>query len=371
MSAFMCEFKKLLKMLRADPKSLMAGIIAPTIILLIFFLTLGNFSPLKIAYVNHDNGYYSKELERSIFNQISPLGNQPYFDKESVDVEKAIELFKEDKVSGMLIVEEDFSKNIMKNNAASIEYHFNNYNSDMAKNLRLYLDEGLLDFNRKFNSNIEGVSVIEKYNVAKQVGWFDMVSVGIFMLAFFMGAMFNFLYLFHKEKMYGTLFEYRLSPKNILSSFLARVTVSMIAGTITSSINAVFIYVLTGINLFLVVPKMASIILCLGLSHVFLACLIALSAKSFNGSAVFSMVLAVLLWFLSGATASVHYATGVLRTIALCIPNSYGLALLRDIVFEMKLSDLNDSSGWTIMSAYMFFLLILSSYMYCKKLNKI
>lgn len=367
---FRAELKKLLRMLSHDPKSLMAGVIAPTVILLIFFLTLGSFASLKIAYVNNDTGYYGKELENAIFSQISPLGNRPYFEEKNVSYEEAIELFKEDKISGIIVVDENFSKNITEQKSAVIEYHFNNYNSDMAKNLRLYLSEGLLDFNKKFNSNIKDVSVIEKYNVAKQIEWFDMVAVGVFMLAFFMGAMFNFLYLFHKEKVYGTIFAYRLSPKSILSSFMARAAVSMIAGAITSSINAAFIYLLTGINLFLRIPEISPIMLCLGLSYIFLACIIGLSAGSFNGSAVFSMVLAVLLWFLSGATASVQYATGVLKAIALCIPNTYGLALIRDIVFEMKMAALDHGSGWLIMLLYMLSLMVISSSMYCKKLNR-
>lgn len=369
MGVFRAELKKLLRMLRRDPKSLMAGVIAPTVILLIFFLTLGNFASLKIAYVNNDTGFYSKELENAIFSQISPLGNRPYFEEENVKYEEAIELFKEDRISGIIVVNENFSKNITEKKSAVIEYHFNNYNSDMAKNLRLYLSEGLLDFNKKFNSNIKDVSVIEKYNVAKQIEWFDIVAVSVFMLAFFMGAMFNFLYLFHKEKVYGTLFAYRLSPKSLLSSFMARAAVSTLAGAITSSINAAFVYLLTGINLFLLIPEILPIIMCLGLSYIFLACIIGLSTRSFNGSAVFSMVLAVLLWFLSGATASVQYATGVLKAIALCIPNTYGLALIRDIVFEMKMADLDSGSGWLIMLLYMLSLMAISSSMYCKKLN--
>ena len=40
MKIFRLELKKLLILLKSEPKSLMAGIIAPTIILLVFFLTL-------------------------------------------------------------------------------------------------------------------------------------------------------------------------------------------------------------------------------------------------------------------------------------------------------------------------------------------
>lgn len=370
MNIFRYEFKKLFILLKSDPKSLMAGIIAPTIILFVFFLTLGNFTSLKIAVVNNDSGSYGKEIEASIFNQISPLGNKPYFEKKSVSYGQAFELYEEDKINGVVVIDEDFSKNIKEKKNTSIKYYFNNYNSDMAKNLRLYLNEGILDFQTKFNSNIKAINVIEKYNVKKQIDWFVIIAVGVYMLAFFMGAMFNFLYLFHKEKVYGTLFEYRLSPKNIIGSFFARIMVALFAGLITSSINAIFIYFLTGINLLLFAHKIAIIILCLGVSYISLSCIIGLLAKSFNGSAVFSMVLAVLLWFLSGATASVNYATGMLRTIALCIPNSYGLAQIRDFVFEMEMSDLNYGSGWIIMTVYMFSLMGISLYIYCRKLNR-
>ena len=370
MKIFRLELKKLLILLKSEPKSLMAGIIAPTIILLVFFLTLGNFTSLKIACVNNDSGRYSEKIETCIFSQISPLGNNPYFQKEKVSYDKAFELYKKDKVAGIIVINKDFSKDIDKNSEGKMQYYFNNYNSDMAKNLRLYLNEGLLDFQMKYNAGVKDLELIEKQNVKRQIDWFDIISVGVFLLAFFMGAMFNFLYLFHKEKLYGTLYEYRLSPKNIAGSFFARVTVSLIAGTVTSGINAVFIYFLTGINLLMYIKNIVFIVICLGSTYVFLACIIGLLAKSFNGSAVFSMVTAVLLWFLLGATASINYATGILKTIALCIPNSYGLAQIRDCVFEMEMSNINGNTGWKIIIGYMSALMFISLLMYIKKLNR-
>ena len=52
MRVFAAELKKLLILFRADPKSLAAGIIAPTIILIIFALTFGDLNHLKLAWVN-------------------------------------------------------------------------------------------------------------------------------------------------------------------------------------------------------------------------------------------------------------------------------------------------------------------------------
>jgi len=42
MTLFIRELQKLLALTRSDPKSLMAGVIAPTVVLLIFAITFGN-----------------------------------------------------------------------------------------------------------------------------------------------------------------------------------------------------------------------------------------------------------------------------------------------------------------------------------------
>lgn len=370
MTVFRYELKKLLVLLKSDSKSLMAGIIAPTVILLVFFLTLGNFTSFKLAVINQDDGPAGQALEQSIFRQVSPLGHQPYFKKVTANAREAAALYEADRINGIVVIPHDFSQSIKTQKPANITYTFNNYHSDMAKNLRLYLDEGILDFQRQVNPGIQALQVTEVHQVKRQIDWFAIIAVSVYMLAFLMGAMFNFLYLFQKEKTYGTLFAYHLSPKNIIGSFGARVTIALLAGVITSSVNALFIYLLTGINLLLFADRIAIIMLCLGLSYIFLSCLIGLAAKSFNGSAVFSMVLAVLLWFLSGATASVNYATGTLKTIALCIPNTYALAQIRDIVFDMQMTDLNPRTGWLIMLLYMLSLMSASLYMYRKKLNR-
>ena len=57
MRVFAAELRKLLLRLRADPRSLMAGIIAPTVILIVFAITFGDFTSLKLAYVNEDRGH--------------------------------------------------------------------------------------------------------------------------------------------------------------------------------------------------------------------------------------------------------------------------------------------------------------------------
>ncbi|HBF0312730.1 TPA: ABC transporter permease [Clostridioides difficile] len=372
MRVFAAELKKLFLLFKADPKSLVAGIIAPTIILIVFALTFGDFTSLKLAFVNEDNGTYGTQFETSIFSQISPLGNKPYFEEVSVDYDTALKLYQQGKVNGVVVVGDTFSEDLQSGKSANIQYYFNNYNTDMAKNLRLYLKEGILDFYRTIDPDLQ-IDVSEVLNVETQLPWFNIIAVAVFLLAFLLGSMFNMLYLFYKEKTDDTLYEYRLSPNSIWPSLFARVVIALFAGAITSGINAILVYALTGINLAIFLSGIILPLLVLGITYVFFAEIIALLVNSFSGAAVFTMATTVVLWFLSGATASIKYSTGILRTIALVIPNTYGLSQIRGTVFHMDSSIggiLGSAEGWLIMVAYMLIAMIAAVYIYRKKLAR-
>ena len=372
MRVFLAELKKLLILFKADPKSLAAGIIAPTIILIIFALTFGDFNPLKLAWVNEDRGPYGAMLEEAVFSQISPLGDRPYFEEFAAGYEQAMELYNQGKVNGVIVVGEDFSSALSGGGSASIDYIFNNYNTDMAKNLRLYLDEGILAFYRAEDPGVQ-IEVEERLNVEAQLPWFDIIAVAVFLLAFLLGSMFNMLYLFYKEKVDETLCEYRLSLNGIWASLLARVLVALLAGTITALVNAALAYVISGVNIAAFLPGIIPTLLVLGVTYVFFAEIAALLSDSFSGAAVFTMASTVVLWFLSGATASIKYSTGILRAIALAIPNTYGLSRIRGEIFAMDPSVggiLGAEAGWLIMAAYALAAAFIAFRVYRKKLAR-
>lgn len=372
MRVFLAELKKLLILFRADPKSLAAGIIAPTIILIIFALTFGDFNPLKLAWVNEDRGPYGAMLEEAVFSQVSPLGDRPYFEELAAGYEPAMELYNQGKVNGVIVVGEDFSSALSGGGSASVDYIFNNYNTDMAKNLRLYLDEGILAFYRAADPGVR-IEVEERLNVETQLPWFDIIAVAVFLLAFLLGSMFNMLYLFYKEKVDETLCEYRLSPNGIWASLLARVLVALLAGTITALVNAALAYVISGVNIAAFLPGIIPTLLVLGVTYVFFAEIAALLSDSFSGAAVFTMASTVVLWFLSGATASIKYSTGILRAIALAIPNTYGLSRIRGEIFAMDPSVggiLGAEAGWLIMAAYALAAALIAFRVYRKKLAR-
>ena len=157
-------------------------------------------------------------------------------------------------------------------------YAFDNYNTDMAKNLRLYLDEGIFAFYQEHMPGME-IEVRCEFAVGAQLDWFAIIAVGVFMLAFLMGSMFNFLYLLNKERVHATLSEYRLAPASLLPTFAARVVVALLAGAVGAAVNALLIWLLTGVNLACGLLAILPILLVLGIAFVSFAAIVSLTVR--------------------------------------------------------------------------------------------
>lgn len=371
MTLFIRELQKLLALTRSDPKSLMAGVIAPTVVLLIFAITFGNFAVLTLAVVDEDAGPLGAELTDSVFSQTSPLGGQ-YFEAVPLASPEAHAEYEAGRVNGILHIPEDFSAQLQAGEPGQIDYHFLNYNTDMAKNLRLYLDEGILDF---YSEHLPGMDlqVEQRMAVDAQLDWSAIIAVGILLLAFLMGAMFNFLYLFNLERVHGTLIEYRLAPRSLAASFAARLVVALLAGAVGAAVNAVLLWVVAGVNVAGHLAAILPLLLVLGVAFVSLSALISLLIEKFSGAAMLSMISAVVIWFLSGATTSVKYATGPLLDAALALPSSYGLSQIRASIFGVDQSVgglLGAGKGWAVMLGYAVVLLLAAYMAYRRRLTR-
>ena len=369
MRMFLAELKKLLLLFRADPKSIGAGIMPPTIILLAFFVTVGNFDSIEISIINNDVGIYGEMLEKSILSEKSPLGDKVYFEEVELNLEETREKFASEELYAYVVIPEDFSQILQNGGTPDVEYYFNNYNTDVAKNLRLYLTEGVLDFYKATDDGIQ-VEVIEEMNVEKQLPWFDIIASGVFMLAFLLGVVINTLYLLSMERRNGTMLNYQLAPNNVFPSIAARAVVALLSGTITATVNGIIIYLLTGKNYLPYVLEILPALIIVGLTYIFFAIVIGLYVDSFAGSIVASLIGTVLIWFLSGATFSIKNNTGILRTVCEWLPNTYALSHIRGVVFGMdpSIGSISYAAGWRIMSIYLFVALSLAIYAYYRKL---
>lgn len=349
MRLFLEEMRKIRRIFRADPKPILAGIIAPTAILVVFALTFGSFKPFPVSVVNHDRGPLGEALQQEILGQISPLGAIPYFRNAEPDQEAAMRKYQAGQLLGVIVIPEDFTDKFQAAQGPKIVYYFNNYNTDLAKNLRLYLQEGVLSFYRQYQPAV-AVEVKEVYTVNRQVEWFDIIATGVLLLATVLGGMFNFLYMLFKERQYGTLLEYRLAPRSPSPSFWARVVFALLMSAITGAVNGVLVYLMTGMDLWAHLGHILPPLVLVSLCYIFSSAVFSLYAGTFAGAAVGSMVGALLLWFMSGGITSAKYATGIINTLSYQIPNRYALSIIRDAVFADQIEQL--ATNYLILAAF-------------------
>lgn len=354
MMLLIAELKKLLALFRADPKSIGAGILPPTVILIAFFFTIGSFSPIDIAIFNDDQGPLGARLEQCILSERSPLGDRPYFQAVQTDRTAAQERFAEDRLYAYLEIPADFSATLADGGTPELVFHLNNYSTDIAKNLRLYLDEGILAFYEATDPGLR-VTVLEESNVPTLVSWFELVGSGVFLLSFLLGVVAAVLYLLSMERRNGTLMTYQLAPVRLLPSLAARTLVALLSGTITATVDGLLLYLLTGRDYLPHLPRMLPALLTIGLIYCFLALVLGLYLESFAGSILVGLLGTCLLWFLSGATFSIQNSTGILCSVGRLIPNTYVLSDLRGALFGMdpSIGSVSYRHGWLVLLAYL------------------
>jgi len=361
MQLFWMELKKLFLLFRADPKSVGGGFIAPSLMLVMFYLIFGHLASFPLAIVNQDAGTWGMTLEDSILTQISPLGNIPYFAKQSYKtVEEALSAYQQGRLVGVLVIPADFSERMEQAQSPAIEYHLNNANADFAKNLRLYLQEGILHFYRTYYPNVQ-VTIEEVFNTPAQVEWLVIIASGVWLLAFLIGGMFNMLYLYFKEIQHKTLVEYHLAPRSIVPSFFARISFAFGVSLATGLFNAALILVLVRVNFFPFLLRLLPVFVLIAFTYIFAACMLSLSLRNFYGAVLGAMFGAILLWFISGGMVHAR-ASGILGLIADCIPNTYALEAVRGVLFDPQQANYFDNLGILTLFFIITFLAALGSY---------
>ncbi len=337
------EIKKTALLFLADPKPIAAGIIAPTAILIIFCLIFGSFTSITIGIIDNDQSQMSGRLEEEILSQVSPLGNVPYFKKKEIpgDEPDILELIKSGEFSAVIEIPGGFSKDVARGTYPVIKYYLNNFNSDFGKNLRLYLQEGIVSYYSQYYRQYR-ISVTEKHPA--QVQWVEIIASGSFFLATIIGGMFLYLYLFFKEKDYNTLLFYKLSPKSPFSSFAARIGACWLFSIVTAVINIALAWLLTGKNFFVFFDRILPVLSAASLYYIALAVIVSLFAKNFYASAMAVMFGAILSWFISGGMSTVQVEiTSVTGFIAHILPNMYALNLIRYYTLDLPLKSVTSN----------------------------
>jgi len=332
MNLFLAELKKALVVVRRDPRSVLAGIIAPSAALVILFLFFGCFGSIPIGIVNEDTGPWGARLEESVLSQISPLGEAPYFRQTVTEREESLSLFENGKLAGVLVIPADFSHRVEAGERPNCDYYLNNYNTDFAKNMRLYLQEGILAFYETWYAGFD-IEVSEVVSASAQVEWIDIIAIGTLLLAFVIGGMFNYLYVFYRERQNGTMLLYQVAPQQPVPSFCARVVVALMSSILAGLCNALLIRLLLGYSVFGLLVSFAPPVLLAALVYISGAAILSLFVRSFFGAIMGAMGGAMLFWFFTGGLSATVPESGLLLAVYRTFPNSYALDLMRGMAF--------------------------------------
>lgn len=365
MNFFLIELKKLWQLFRFDPKAILAGVIAPTAIIFVFALTIGNILPNPISVVNYDEGALGSQLKKELLSQISPAGKSPYFNNKNLDEQTAMKEYQKGKLLAVIVIPQDFTSRFENKEQPEIKFYLNNYSTDIAKNLRLYVQEGMLSFYQKYGP-AKSMQIEQVFTAKEQVDWIKIIAIAVVLMAAVLGGMFSILYYFFKEKKYGTLIEYQLAPSSSISSLFARTLYAFAMSLVAAGINCTLVYLITGLNLFADFGNILLPLMLTSLFYILVAVVLAIMLSNFEGAAVISMVSVVVLWFLSGGLVSTENTTGIVKTVSYFIPNTYALSIMRG-------NTLGESTGYTLMnyrmlSLFAVLMLIIAVNVYNKKI---
>lgn len=266
-----------------------------------------------------------------------------------------------------MIIPEQFSQRLISRQNPSCTYYLNNYNTDFAKNMRLYLQEGIYGFYKKYYEDVN-VEIRETISAPAQVEWVEIIAVGTLLLAFIIGGMFCYLYVFLKEKQYGTLIVYQTAPHDPLASFLARGAAALLSSLLAGLFNALLIYRLLGFNVFDSLPSFMPAVFLTVTIYISCAAVFSLFIDHFYGAIIGSMGGAMVLWFFSGGFHTAVPEQPVLLFIYRILPNSYALDIMREILFGA--GQLNIYANYGILLVMTAFSFVWAMILYRSKLGK-
>lgn len=359
MNLFVQELKKLFRLFIHDPKPIAAGLIAPSAVLIVFCLIFGGFSPLPIRIINNDAGDFGAKLKEEIITRVSPLGNRPYFE-EIKEAKQGSEI-----PVCTVIIPPGFSTAIINENFPSINMNINNFNSDFAKNIRLYLQEGIVSFYDKYYPEWD-VEISERLPVNGQVEWVEIIASGSILLAAVLGGMFLYLYLFFKEKHYGTILLYSISPHAPAQSFFARLFICWVFAILNITVNMILALILTGRNFFIISHFIYPVLSLVALFFILLSSIASTYLKNFITAAMITMFGCVLVWFLSGGISNAPIDNkSVTGAISIIFPNRYALEIIRNRAFYLSLE--NVIKNYLIITGMVLIVLLVSYFAIYKK----
>jgi ABC-2 type transport system permease protein len=303
-----------------------------------------------IALANMDTGYNNNFLGNTFEAQLKVVNNKTGM----MDLSKAKDFndiknkILNSEASGGIIIQKNFSSNILSGNQGYIAIVVDQSNPQMSVMIQAVLSKtieamgeqmAIHNLNSKYNMSItQATSMVKPYNVQlrsvpeEKTNYFQFVAPGIIAMVVMMALMTGLPHAISYEKDMGTLDGMLAAPINRLSIILGKVMAQTVRGMLQG-----FIILLLAVLLFGVVIQ-GSILLVIALiiltvfSFVGLGILITSFTDKEETATMVMMTLMFPMMFLSGVFFPLQQMPEYMQTFAHFLPLTYATIALRKVM---------------------------------------
>lgn len=313
-----------------DPKVFAASLLAPLVLLLAFNLIFGRGSAINIAVTDLDRTRVSQRLVELIAAKDSQLGGK-YFRVIPLNQAEGERLFGQGRLLAWLTIPGGFGADLAAHRDSTLVLALDNYMSDFAKNVRLYLNEAFADLYGEAYPDAR-FTIVERHEAGTKISWIGSIGMGLVGLSIVLAGMFNGFNALLSEYRSHTVKTLLLSPRPLLDVFTAKMTCAVIGAMGSGALMLGTLRLLTGLPLgrglagFLLLSFLAAF------TYANLGLIIALFIRRYMPAAAVSMVFGVTSWFLSGSLGSLKLYNRVIQAIAAFLPITYAQEGLRGLL---------------------------------------
>ena len=331
--AVMALVSKDLRQWIRDPISIIAGLLAPLVMLLIsatVFGIGGDAWPIGLTVDSH--GPYSQRFVQMLKEAHSNI--TPYFTIVETDAAKSEQLAHTGRLFMWIHVPADFDAKIAQGQPATIETYQYNINTDMSKNTRLRLDNLLLHFRDSVAHDKTPLMVQYQTRMPLDIWRKTFIAGGAFTFALISCGLLYTSIAVATEWQKGTVKELLLSPSGQLVTVAGKILVSFVQTILTAAL--IFLLGAVFLGLRLEGDWLSTLLLILLTTLVFccLGGLLGALLKTIRTVLPISIIVSIGAFFVTGGFSSVATLPAAARIIAPFIPTTYAFETMQGLFFH-------------------------------------
>jgi ABC-type multidrug transport system permease subunit len=242
-----------------------------------------------------------------------------------------LQAFETYRVDGVWIIPADFSSRLEAGEHPRITMYLSNYNDDRAKNHRIYSSEIIWHFYETIGQPPPPLEIAEEYPLPQMVDWVPIIAVGVALLSFCLGSIFNIYALTYKERLCNLTLEFGMAPRSLAWVLIPKTVLSLIFGLVSGTIFLIAIRIWLG---FWPGEFIWAVWLLAGLTALFwigIAVVFGLLSRNFMAGAIGVVLTAIIVFFIGGGLGLVRFHHEEVPWFSWLFPNTHAIDPIRDL----------------------------------------